>query len=321
MGKMVVLSVCIFFLSRVMAIGEGISVEDMRLYFRSPEMGQSLTLRECDNLNKDEVIYPAPLRSKNSLNGLHCFWSVKDVADSRYDGSGYVNGMERLRQEVTVRSKRYLRLDSIEGLSYDDWPDKIKRKYRCYDPEVREELARDVSGRFYVCAPRCYMGWWVADYSYQIEVDDGRVSLLLPLDSRLYAIANDMGWKEFWRQNTLFWFEDYCRRLSTAMEGRTRYTVMNWNGPEERKVYDLLVIRDGQGKYDMEILRCSSEPGKEYDELRRIVQGIGPNYRLPELWTVKGEKLPGFYMEFVYECSKDSCRWAFSVEKYFFNKD
>lgn len=280
---------------------DSVTVEDMRKQFCKYAGKVEVPELEYDTWGFN-ILYPSPLVvSDSDTHRYRCFWSVK-----RTPGEGWYSSQE----------KRYLRLDSIAGMSYDSWPDDIKKRYRYDDKEEGEVYAKAVTGTFYFFEPLYYMEWWCSPSYGKMIVEKGKMRIDPHVSiSKAQEIAFDKGYSGFMGLAGIRNYEpEFSVVLTDYVNQVEKESRIEQKNP---RIYDFLMT-ETVGGYDLEVLACSSEAGSEWKELRQKIRELPKGFFTP-LYTLGGVKLPGFYLEGRYERSDDGRDWKFSTRKYFAN--
>lgn len=279
-----------------------VDIEEMRTRF-----GQYKTMEDSvspmpkyDVINWSSLIYPVPLNLSRTEAG-QCFWSIKNIG----------------KNWSSPDNRRYLRLDSIAGMSYDSWPDEIKEGYRYDDKDEGEVYAKAVTGTFYSFEPLYYMGWWVSNFYTKLLVEKGKVKIENQITSgKARDIAFDKGYSRLLGNVGIRNYEpEFSVVLTDYVNQVEKESRIEQKNP---RIYDFLVV-ETDGGYDLEVLACSSEAGQEWKELRQKIRELPKGFFTP-LYTLGGVKLPGLYLEGRYERAEDGRNWKFSIQKYFANK-
>lgn len=278
-----------------------VGVEEMRTRFEQYKtMEDSVaSMPKYDVINQFSLIYPAPLSLSRAEVG-QCFWSIKNIG----------------KNWSSPDNRRYLKLDSIAGMSYDSWPDKIKEGYRYDDKEEGEVYAKDVTGTFYTFEPLYYMGWWVSNFYSKLMVEKGKVKIEHQITrGKARDIAFDKGYSR-WLGN--IGIRNYEPEFSVVLTDYVNQVEKPIRIEQKNpRIYDFLMTETDRG-YDLEVLACSSEAGQEWKELRQKIRELPKGFFTP-LYTLGGVKLPGLYLEGRYERAEDGRNWKFSIRKYFAN--
>lgn len=294
--------------SDVKPLGEKVTVEDMRQRFRECQ-GQEIAVPSVtqDLVNGSCMLYPAPLRTDGGQGvGRKCFWSTRQTHRLLKEENG--------RKYYTPKGcPEYFRLDSIEGLRREEWPEGISEKCSFRDEALDEVYAKGLSGTFYSCEPQYCMGWWVSNFFSVLEVDGGRVKTSHCIrNGKARDVAFDKGFSPaMGRVGIGNYLPEFTIALGSYVNGVDGVRKDSRNP----KVYDFLVSENGEG-YDIEVLNCSSETGPEFEALREKVRQLPADYFTP-LYTLGGVRLPGFYLEGSYEPADDGRNWRFGCRKYF----
>lgn len=288
--------------------GRTVTIDEMRFQFYK-YVGDTIVAPAVttDIINENCLLYPSPLYLEKKDGFMYkCFWSIKQVRKLlRQDGS---------RNYYTSEGcPLFLRLDSIEGLRYRNWSRKIQKKYRYYDKKLREEYAQGVTGTFYGFEPQYYMGWWVSNFYFIYEVNEGRVKMTSYVESgKARQVAFDKGYS---RYLDFAGIRNYQPEFSLVLSEYVNQMEKVSKKSMHPKIYDFLVYETDMG-YDVEVLKCSAEPGLEFEALRTKIKDLPTDFFTP-IYTLGGVKLPGFFLEGSYELSEDGWNWDFSCRKYF----